>query len=500
LVSKKTIILVIGLLMWSSISASEPFESFLHDDTRFMIVIEDNSDAKDFLEYAENILKKGIKSKGGKIINPELIKKVKADKLLWQAIQNGNATAMAQISTDYGARILIIGELAVESHEKFSTSYEGIAGLSIQAVDTTTAEEIANVSSSLMGTSENPAPIEDSPLIAKQLAVKKACEDVLFKLGIGAGSDIRAVESYSFDLHDVYDTRSGAKARIIFLSGQDSLAVGEEHTIAVIRLKENRKILLYDGLSREVTAIAASPDGQYVVAGDKRGVIVCFDTESNSVKFETRIKGPVRAFAFRPDSRFLVATGGDYRIHCYATAKGLETTVLKGHQKQINSLAFTPNGKNLVSSSHDLSIRWWDINTGKQKKAFSETTDKLLAMSLSSDGSLVATSIVTIRINLLRKTRTDHRKIIIRSTITGEEIKILEGHKEDIRTLCFHPAKRFLASGADDKTVRIWDLQKGETVSQLNLSDSVYDNRFSPDGHWLAVSTVDGKIWIWKIK
>jgi len=500
LIKRRTIIFCLVIIAWSYNGWATPFDSYLNNNTRFMVALDDGGNAEDFLEYAENILKRGIKSKGGKIINPELMKKVKADKLLWQAIQNGNATAMAKISTDYGAQVLITGELAVESREKFGASYEGVAVLNIQAVDTTTAEEVSNVYSLLMGTLDNPAPIEDSPLLAKQMAVQKACEDVLFKLGLGAGSDIRAAETYSFDLHDIYETKSGKAARIAYLFSRDEIIIGAGRSIELIMLYEQQPKIIYDDMQREITAVAVSPNDRLVAAGDKGGHIVCIDLKSNNVVFQAKVKGPIQALAYRPDSGLLAAADGDHHIHCYSTGKGIEVATLKGHRKRINSISFTPDARHLVSASNDLSIRWWDINVGRQKKAFNESTDKLLSMALSSDGTLVATSIVTIRINLLRRTRTDHRKIIVRNTVTGEEVKVLEGHKEDIHTLSFHPAKRFLGSGADDRTVKIWDLQKGEVVSQLKLSDSAYDMRFSPRRQWLAVATRDGSVTVWKLR
>ncbi len=101
---------------------TSPFLEVLKNDARIMVAFKDVGKAGDFIEYAENILKQAVKQHDGKIMNPEIMKKVKEDKLLWQAIQDGNATAMAKISTDYGARILIRGSLSVDSRQKFKIS------------------------------------------------------------------------------------------------------------------------------------------------------------------------------------------------------------------------------------------------------------------------------------------------------------------------------------------------------------------------------------------
>jgi hypothetical protein len=92
-----------------------------------MVVITSKKGAEDFVEYAENVLKTRLKESNFKVMNPELTQKVKKDKMLWEAIKNANATAMAKISTDYGAEVLVRGALTVESNERFAGSWQGIA-------------------------------------------------------------------------------------------------------------------------------------------------------------------------------------------------------------------------------------------------------------------------------------------------------------------------------------------------------------------------------------
>ena len=76
-----------------------------------MIIINDVGNAADFTGYAENLLKKSLKERGAAIINPEIMEKVKENKLLMKAIENANASAMVKIAKDYGANILISGTL-----------------------------------------------------------------------------------------------------------------------------------------------------------------------------------------------------------------------------------------------------------------------------------------------------------------------------------------------------------------------------------------------------
>jgi hypothetical protein len=131
-----------------------------------MVVVVSKKGAEDYLEYAENTLKGKLKEGGLRVMNPEITEKVKKDRILWEAIKNASASALAKISTDYGADVLVRGAVSVESRERFAGSWEGTAAISMVAIDTKTGEEIEALSSDPMGSTENPAPMEDSSLAA----------------------------------------------------------------------------------------------------------------------------------------------------------------------------------------------------------------------------------------------------------------------------------------------------------------------------------------------
>jgi len=496
------VLMIFTALMMPPITAfGSPFADILKDRIPIMIVIQDAGNAGDFVEYAETLLKKEFNSKGAAIFNPEMMKKVKEDKLLWQAIQNGSASAMAKIATDYGAVILVRGTLSVDTRRKFAESWEGTASLSFTAVDTKTAEEIFHAGSTPFGTTQNPSPMGDSPLVSKQEAVRKVCEDVLVKAGIiKSTQDIRGADTIRFELYDVFDL-NGKASFLAFSPDGNYLFSTVGETVQKWNLTEKRlkdTITIGSGIP---LCISISPDNRKLAIGDGEGGLHIRDMGQNpkSLTAETDA-GAISSMAFHPDSGSIAASGDENNIVIVSLITGKVIAELEGHEEPVHSIAFTPDGKNLVSASYDLSIRWWDVNTRKEKKALSESTDKLLCMALSDDGGLAALSIVDVLIDLMRNRRTDVRHIKIRNTVTGEEIRSLDGHEKDITALDFHPDKRFLASGSIDDTVRIWDIQKGEMVTLLELNEDLISVRFSDDGKWFAALSADNKISVWKLR
>ena len=70
--------------------------------------------------------------------------------------------------------------------------------------------------------------------------------------------------------------------------------------------------------------------------------------------------------AFSPDGRTIVSGSRDNKIKLWSVETGQEIKTLVGHSDDVNSVAFSPDGKTVVSGSKDNNIKLWNAETGKK--------------------------------------------------------------------------------------------------------------------------------------
>jgi len=206
---------------------------------------------------------------------------------------------------------------------------------------------------------------------------------------------------------------------------------------------------------------------------------------------------PSRAWrvAFSPDGKSLISGNTDSTITVWDAATGTEVRTLKGHVGGISSLAFSPDGKKIASGSVD-GIKLWDVNNGHELMTIqthgSAENDRfwrsrgIRSIAFNPDGTQIVSS------------GYGKKPIQVWDANNGENILTIQGDDNWINQIALSPDGSRIIAGSEGKLIQ-WDAATGEKIGVLELEKkdfSAYCISYSPDGTRVAVGGLHGGIMV----
>ena len=167
-----------------------------------------------------------------------------------------------------------------------------------------------------------------------------------------------------------------------------------------------------------------------------------------------------------------------------ASSKALVLLTLRGHEREVNSAAFSPDGTRIVTASGD-TARVWDVATGEEIYSLRGHEDWVNSAAFSPDGTRIVTA-------------SEDETARLWDAATGEEIRSLRGHESDVNSAAFSPDGSRIVTASNDGTARLWDAASGEEIRSLRGHEaSVYSAVFSPDGSRIVTASGDKTARLW---
>jgi WD40 repeat protein/serine/threonine protein kinase/Flp pilus assembly protein TadD len=257
---------------------------------------------------------------------------------------------------------------------------------------------------------------------------------------------------------------------------------GLDPAVRVWDLATGRQVAAYPGRGGWMTFVAFSRDGKLLAAADGSALRI-WDMAAGKEMRTIPVPGIVLSIAFSPDGVHIAgACSRPSHVRLWNLQTGKEVRTLKGHTSDLSSVAFSGDGKRLVSSGWDHKIKVWDVDAGKALFTIHDHTDVVTQVCFSPDGGLVASA------------SWDGTVRLWDSGTEKPPLRTYRGHTSLIHSVVFSPDGQSLASAGGDHQVKVWDVLAEQEPRKLPFPDHghPYGLAFSADGKLLAAA--DGNL------
>jgi WD40 repeat protein len=262
----------------------------------------------------------------------------------------------------------------------------------------------------------------------------------------------------------VNDVAFSADGSFLFSASGENPLIGE---VKQWRVADGSLVQTFEGHKDTIYACAISPDGKTVATGSYDQDIKLWSTETGKeIKTLHGHNGAVFGLSFRPDGKILASASADRTVKLWNVEKGERTDTLQQPLKEVYCVAWAPDGKKLYAGSADNRIRVWSISDTAL-----ENTDPILESKFAHEGSILRLTFSTDGKLLLSSA--DDRTVKLWDAATLREKLLLEKQPDWVAGLCL--VDNTIVTGRMDGSLGFYDLS-GKAVS-TNLTTAALENK-----------------------
>lgn len=217
-------------------------------------------------------------------------------------------------------------------------------------------------------------------------------------------------------------------------------------------------------------SVAYSPDGKIVAhnaldpLGWKHNIVLRDPASGKELGSMTDTNLAATVLAFSPDGK-LLASGGGKKVHIWNVEQRKLLHAIEAHEKALQSICFSPNGKWVVSGGTDDKIKVWNVETGKMELEIKADQETVNVVAFSPSGKSIASG---------GKDRT----IKLWKPKSGKKFARLWGHLDRVNCLAYNPVDGILASGSGDSTIALWKIDEPDEMDKDEKGSKADDDEW----------------------
>jgi len=321
---------------------------------------------------------------------------------------------------------------------------------------------------------------------------------------VNTGREIRTFRGHSGSVNSVSFSPDGN----FVLSGST------DKTLKLWNVNTGREIRTFRGHSGSVNSVSFSPDGEYAVSGSNDKSLILWDIDKGErIKVFCGHNAAILSVAFSFDGRYVVSGSGESGYH-YPKGRGnakfqtKDTTIrlwevssskqlkaFEGHSREVISVAFSQDGKHILSSGLDSTVRFWDVESGNQIWSYDpDEYGNRLYCAISPGGRYALVGVTDAYKHFNGQ---GHTRLLELST--GKIIR--EFQEDHAETLCFSPNGDHFLSANYTNALHLWDVltaKKPKTFGDY-LNQPVYSALVTPDNRKILSAYEDGVLILWDL-
>ncbi|CAI8588932.1 unnamed protein product [Vicia faba] len=232
--------------------------------------------------------------------------------------------------------------------------------------------------------------------------------------------------------------------------------------------------------------------GDYILTGSCDTTAILWDVQAEKWKQQFEFhKGPTLDVDWRNNVSFATSST-DTMIHVCKIGDNHPIKTFAGHQSEVNCIKWDPTGTLLASCSDDSTAKIWSMKQDTLIHDFREHSKEIYTVRWSPTGP---------------GTNNPNKKLVLASASFDSTVKLwdvelgkliynLNGHRDGVYSVAFSPNGEYLVSGSPDKSIHIWSLNDGKIIKTYNGNGGVFEVCWNKEGDKIAACFANNTVCI----